>query len=87
MSNPANLNNSEKNHGNAAIGMGSNLGESLDTLKNAIQTLDEIPGIKLISYSNWYRTKPIGPPQPDYIHGCALLKVELTAHKLLEVLL
>ncbi len=87
MSNPANLNNSEKNHGNAAIGMGSNLGESLDTLKNAIQTLDEIPGINLISYSNWYRTKPIGPPQPDYINGCALLKVELTAHKLLEILL
>ncbi|NES04267.1 MAG: 2-amino-4-hydroxy-6-hydroxymethyldihydropteridine diphosphokinase [Okeania sp. SIO2F4] len=87
MSNPTNLNNLEKNQGNAAIGMGSNLGESLDTLKNAIQTLDEIPGINLISYSNWYRTKPIGPPQPDYINGCALLKVELTAHKLLEILL
>ncbi|MGD1698420.1 2-amino-4-hydroxy-6-hydroxymethyldihydropteridine diphosphokinase [Dapis sp. BLCC M229] len=87
MSNPTNLNNLEKNQGNAAIGMGSNLGESLDTLKNAIQTLDEIPGINLISYSNWYRTKPIGPPQPDYINGCGLLKVELTAHKLLEILL
>ncbi|NEQ41177.1 MAG: 2-amino-4-hydroxy-6-hydroxymethyldihydropteridine diphosphokinase [Okeania sp. SIO3I5] len=88
MSNSINLNNSEKNQGNAAIGMGSNLGESLDTLKNAIQTLDEIPGINLITYSNWYRTKPIGgPPQPDYINGCALLKVELTPHKLLEILL
>ena len=88
MTNSTNLNNSEKNQGNAAIGMGSNLGESLDNLKNAIQTLDEIPGINLITYSNWYRTKPIGgPPQPDYINGCALLKVELTAHKLLEILL
>ncbi len=88
MSNPTNLNNLEKNQGNAAIGMGSNLGESLDTLKNAIKTLDEIPGINLISYSNWYRTKPVGgPKQPDYINGCALLKVELTPHKLLEILL
>ena len=87
MSNPTNFNNLEKNQGNVAIGMGSNLGESLDTLKNAIQTLDEIPGINLITYSNWYRTKPIGPPQPDYINGCALLKVELTPHNLLEILL
>ena len=87
MSNPTNLKNSKKNQGLAAIGMGSNLGESLDTLKNAIQTLDEITGIKLITYSSWYRTKPIGPPQPDYINGCALLEVDLTPHKLLEVLL
>lgn len=87
MSNLAYSNNSGKSQGNAAIGMGSNLGESLDTLKNAIQTLGEIPGINLITYSNWYRTKPIGPPQPDYINGCALLKVELTPHKLLEILL
>ncbi len=88
MSNPTNLNNSKKNQGNVAIGMGSNLGESLDTLKNAIQTLDEIPGINLITYSNWYRTKPVGgPKQPDFTNGCALLKVELTPHKLLEILL
>ena len=51
MSNPTNLKNSPKNQGHVAIGMGSNLGESLDTLKNAIQTLDEIAGIKLITYS------------------------------------
>ena len=88
MSNFTSLNNLEKNQGNVAIGMGSNLGESLDTLKNAIQTLDEIPGINLITYSNWYRTKPVGgPKQPDFINGCALLKVELTPHKLLEILL
>ena len=46
--------NSPKNQGHVAIGMGSNLGESLDTLKNAIQTLDEIAGfIKIDKLKKW----------------------------------
>ncbi|MGB3511883.1 MAG: 2-amino-4-hydroxy-6-hydroxymethyldihydropteridine diphosphokinase [Microcoleaceae cyanobacterium] len=86
MSNKTHFSKSEKLD-NAAIGLGSNLGESMSILQNAIQTLSEIPGITLNTYSSWYRTKPIGPEQPDYINGCALLKVELTPHKVLEILL
>ncbi len=71
-----------------AIALGSNLGESLTTLENALQILAETPGIILTSRSSWYRTKPVGgPPQPDYLNGCALLKVELNPHELLEILL
>ncbi|MDJ0553081.1 MAG: 2-amino-4-hydroxy-6-hydroxymethyldihydropteridine diphosphokinase [Microcoleaceae cyanobacterium MO_207.B10] len=76
----------EKYH-NVAIALGSNMGDSLTILKNAIQTVSNTPGITLETYSSWYRTKPIGPEQPDYLNGCALLKVELTPHKLLEILL
>ncbi|MEM9925018.1 MAG: 2-amino-4-hydroxy-6-hydroxymethyldihydropteridine diphosphokinase [Cyanobacteria bacterium P01_D01_bin.50] len=88
MSHQINSNTSEEIYNKAAVGLGSNLGESLTTLENAIQTLNETTGITLISHSEWYTTKPVGgPPQPDYVNACALLKVELDPHKLLETLL
>lgn len=87
MSNQTKFSTSEKSQTKAAIALGSNLGESLTTLENAIQSLVDTLGITVITYSNWYRTKPVGPPQPDYINGCALLNVELEPHKLLETLL
>ena len=70
-----------------AIALGSNLGESLTTLENALQILAKTPGITLSSRSSWYRTEPVGPPQPDYLNGCAILKVELNPQELLETLL
>ncbi len=86
MSNPTHYAQSEKLE-NVAIALGSNLGDSLTILKNAIQTLSKIPDITLNTYSSWYQTQPIGPQQPDYLNGCALLKVDLSPHKLLEVVL
>ncbi|NEQ74044.1 MAG: 2-amino-4-hydroxy-6-hydroxymethyldihydropteridine diphosphokinase [Okeania sp. SIO2C9] len=77
----------EKQENNVAVALGSNLGDSLTILENAIQTLSKTPGITLNTYSSWYLTKPIGPKQPDYLNGCALLKVELTPQKLLEIIL
>ncbi|MGE5660576.1 MAG: 2-amino-4-hydroxy-6-hydroxymethyldihydropteridine diphosphokinase [Actinomycetota bacterium] len=70
-----------------AIALGSNLGNSLATLKAALETLDNTPGITLKSQSNWYLTAPVGPPQPDYINACAVLNVQLTPQQLLEILL
>ena len=69
------------------IALGSNLGKSLTTLENALTTLAQTPGITLTSRSSWYRTEPVGPPQPDYLNGCAILKVELNPQELLETLL
>lgn len=70
-----------------AIALGSNLGNSIATLKAALETLDNTPGITLKSRSNWYLTAPVGPPQPDYINACAVLNVQLTPQQLLEILL
>jgi 2-amino-4-hydroxy-6-hydroxymethyldihydropteridine diphosphokinase len=70
-----------------AIALGSNLGNSLTILENAIKTLVEIPEVSLISVSSWYKTKPIGPPQADYINGCAIFDVQLTPEELLTKLL
>ncbi len=70
-----------------AIALGSNIGDSRDILENALKILAQIPEIILDSYSRWYLTKAVGPPQPDYLNGCALLSVELTPQDLLKALL
>ncbi len=71
----------------AAIALGSNLGDSLATVEAALDILETTAGITLKARSPWYKTAPIGPPQPDYINGCALLITTLTAPQLLKVLL
>ena len=70
-----------------AIALGSNLGDRLTTLEKAIVALDKIPSITLKSHSSWYQTAPVGPPQPDYLNGCALLEVQLPPQKLMSTLL
>ena len=70
-----------------AIALGSNLGDSLATLKSAIATLNNTPEITVKSHSSWYQTAPVGPPQPDYINACAILEVALKPEQLLAALL
>ncbi|MFH7028797.1 MAG: 2-amino-4-hydroxy-6-hydroxymethyldihydropteridine diphosphokinase [Heteroscytonema crispum UTEX LB 1556] len=71
----------------SAIALGSNLGDSLAILEAALKNLDQTSGITVKSHSSWYKTAPIGPPQPDYLNGCAILEVELSPQELLETLL
>lgn len=70
-----------------AIGLGSNLGDSKQTLEASLHALCQVDGISLLAKSRWYRTKPFGPPQPDYLNGCALLQVTLTPTELLDTML
>lgn len=70
-----------------AIALGSNLGDSLSILETAINCLKEITESEFIICSKWYKTKPVGPAQPDYINGCAIFKVQLTPQELLIKLL
>ena len=70
-----------------AIALGSNLGNSLNILEKTIQIFDQLPKIYLKSYSHWYKTIPVGPPQPDYLNGCAILETYLVPDELLETLL
>jgi 2-amino-4-hydroxy-6-hydroxymethyldihydropteridine diphosphokinase len=71
----------------AAIGLGSNLGASRAILAAALSTLDTTAGIQVLAQSHWYQTQPIGPPQPDYLNGCALLQVNHSPPELLNILL
>ena len=70
-----------------AIALGSNLGDSLTILEAALKALAHTPGVALEARSQWYQTKAVGPPQPDYLNGCALLTVTLSPQALLEALL
>ncbi len=76
-----------KQAGQCAIALGSNLGDSRAILEAALSTLAAIPDINLKARSNWYQTKAVGPPQPDYLNGCALLHVQTPPQMLLKTLL
>ena len=71
----------------AAIALGSNLGNSNAILTGAIADLKRHPDITILKISPWYHTKPIGPPQPDYINGCLLAHYPHQAQSLLKALL
>ncbi|GAB4304338.1 MAG: 2-amino-4-hydroxy-6-hydroxymethyldihydropteridine diphosphokinase [Oscillatoriaceae cyanobacterium] len=71
----------------AAIGLGSNQGDSRSILEGALATLAKTEGITPYRHSSWYRTAPIGPPQPDYLNGCALIRVNIGPSQLLQTLL
>ena len=71
----------------AAIALGANLGDCRATLEAALAALDASPGVQVLARSRWYRSAPVGPPQPDYVNGCALLAVTLEPEALLKRLL
>lgn len=71
-----------------AIALGSNLGDSQTILEASLQRLDCREGITVKAVSPWYQTAPVGgPPQPDYLNGCALLMTALAPEPLLATLL
>jgi len=46
------------------IGLGANIGDPPATLSRAVESLGE--ALELLGVSRLYRTRPVGPPQPDY---------------------
>lgn len=69
-----------------ALGLGSNLGNSQRTLQLASQRLAEVASIAVEQRSSFYGTKPIGPPQPDYVNACLVVSTTLSAPQLLAQL-
>jgi len=70
-----------------AIALGSNLGDSAGILSAALVALAKVSGLEVQAQSSFYRTAPVGPPQPDYLNACALLAVTLSPETMLETLL
>lgn len=72
----------------AYIGLGSNQGNSLATLKSALSDLAQHALIEVQAVSSFYQTKPVGPQnQPDYVNAVAALNTDLSAQDLLALLL
>jgi len=60
----------------AYVGLGSNVGDSLQTLQNAVLALDALPGAAVRKVSRLYRTRPVGvKDQPDFLNAVVALDV------------
>jgi 2-amino-4-hydroxy-6-hydroxymethyldihydropteridine diphosphokinase len=69
----------------AYLGLGSNLGERLDSLQDAVDRLDREPGLDIVASSRVWETDPIGgPEQPDYLNAVVRARTDLTPFGLLE---
>lgn len=72
----------------AALGLGSNIGDTKANLDTALSRLGSTPGITLMVSSSGYRTPPWGPvPQDDYRNICAVVNTSLSARDLLTTCL
>ena len=68
----------------AALGLGSNQGESIRLLQTALDALDALPGTKVTAVSSLYRTAPVGyADQPDFYNAVAELETSLSPRALL----
>jgi 2-amino-4-hydroxy-6-hydroxymethyldihydropteridine diphosphokinase len=71
----------------AYLGLGSNLGDRLANLREAVRLLAE-RGVRAARSSRVYETDPLGgPPQPEYLNAVVDVETELDARELLEVCL
>jgi 2-amino-4-hydroxy-6-hydroxymethyldihydropteridine diphosphokinase len=71
----------------ALLGLGSNLGDREEMLRQARALLGAIPGTSLTRVSSLYATAPIGgPEQEDYLNQVVELWTTLTAHELLAAI-
>ncbi|WP_323959967.1 2-amino-4-hydroxy-6-hydroxymethyldihydropteridine diphosphokinase [Arthrobacter sp. JZ12] len=67
------------------LALGSNLGESRDTLSLAVADLVNSPRVRLRGISPIARTKPVGgPEQPDYLNMVIEIETDLGPYELLE---
>lgn len=70
----------------AAIGLGANLGQPDEQVRQAIERIAALPKTRLKARSPLYKSAPMGPPQPDYCNAVTVVETELLATELLEAL-
>ena len=71
----------------AYIGFGSNIGDRLVHIQNAIRALSEMEGIILQKVSSVYKTDPVGyEAQAQFLNGVAAIETNLPPLPLLQTL-
>lgn len=71
----------------AYIGFGSNIGDRLAFIRNALRRLSETEGISLQRVSSVYETDPVGfAAQAPFLNGAARLATDLSPRLLLRTL-
>lgn len=70
---------------NAFLGLGSNLGDRLGNLAQAVRQLNDSPQIEVSQVSSVYETAPVGvSEQPDFLNLVATVSTTVTPHELLD---
>ena len=68
----------------AAIALGTNLGDRAENLIAAIRALQALPGTAIVKLSGVYETKPVGyTDQPDFLNMVVLLETDRSPRALL----
>lgn len=72
----------------ALVGIGSNLGDSLQVIRGAIESLREVAGVDAVRTSRLFRSKAIGGPdgQRPFLNAAAVLQTSLAPEALLKAL-
>mgnify|MGYP003393495595 CR=1 FL=1 len=72
----------------AFIALGSNLGDRVANLEQALKLLNANPDVKVIKVSTWLENPAIDGAGPDdFLNGVAKIDTKLNAHELLDLLL
>jgi len=71
----------------AYLSLGSNQGDSLRLLEEAVSTLDGLAHTRVVARSSLYRTAPIGyVDQADFLNQVIAVRTSLAPHDLLDVI-
>lgn len=70
----------------AYVGLGANLGNAAQAVRDAIAALAVTPGVSLVQASSLYRSAPVDATGPDYINAVACISTTLNAPALLQAL-
>ncbi len=70
----------------AYLGIGSNLGDRMEHLQQAVDDLAAADGVDVAAVSPVYETAPVGgPAQPDYLNAVVAVDTDRTPRALLEL--
>ncbi|AOY92811.1 2-amino-4-hydroxy-6-hydroxymethyldihydropteridine diphosphokinase [Cupriavidus sp. USMAA2-4] len=69
----------------AFIGIGANLGDARQALKDAVVCLAQQVGITVLARSSFYRTAPIDAQGEDYYNAVVKVETSFTAGQLLRI--
>lgn len=68
----------------AILGIGTNIGDRMQNLRAALDSLAKLPGTKIIKASSVYETKPWGyADQDNFFNLCVIADTALSPHALL----
>lgn len=80
------LNMGAKNEARAFIGLGSNAGDRLATLRSAVRSIEASEHCRVAKTSPIFETRPLGPSNEPYLNAAIMVYCDVDAPELLSFL-